>query len=46
VDAYDIGLTADGRARHDVFVDEKLHFNAEGYKYLAERVRPYLPTGK
>jgi lysophospholipase L1-like esterase len=46
VDAYDISLTAEGRARPELFVDDKLHFNAEGYKVLAERVRPYLPTGK
>jgi lysophospholipase L1-like esterase len=42
VDAYDISLEPDGRARPEVFVADKLHFNAEGYKLLADRVRPYL----
>jgi lysophospholipase L1-like esterase len=46
VDCYDISLTGDGRARPELFVADKLHFNAEGYKLLAERVRPYLPTAK
>ena len=46
VDAYDISLTADGRARPELFVTDMLHFNADGYKLLAERVRPYLPTAK
>jgi len=42
VDAYDMTLTPDGQAREELFVDDKLHFNAEGYKLLAERVRPFL----
>lgn len=42
VDAYDISLTPDGQARPELFIADKLHFNAEGYKLLAERVRPYL----
>jgi len=42
IDAYDISLDSSGQARHDLFVSDKLHFNAEGYKLLAERVRPYL----
>ncbi len=46
VDAYDISLTADGRARPELFVADMLHFNADGYKLLAERVRPYLPMTK
>jgi lysophospholipase L1-like esterase len=46
VDAYDISLNPDGRARTELFVADKLHFNALGYKVLAERVRPYLPTTK
>lgn len=44
VDAYDVSLNSQGQARHELFVADKLHFNAEGYKMLAERVRPYLPT--
>jgi lysophospholipase L1-like esterase len=46
VDAYDISLNSEGQARHELFVADKLHFNAEGYKLLAERVRPYMPTPK
>jgi lysophospholipase L1-like esterase len=42
VDAYDISLTADGRARPELFVKDRLHFAPEGYKLLAERVRPFL----
>lgn len=46
VDAYDISLTPDGRARPELFVADKLHFNGDGYKVLADRVRPYLPPVK
>ncbi len=42
VDAYDISLTSDGRARPELFVKDRLHFAPEGYKLLAERVRPFL----
>ena len=42
VDAYDISLTSDGRARPELFVKDRLHFGPEGYKLLAERVRPFL----
>jgi len=44
VDTYDMTLTPDGQAREELFVKDKLHFNAEGYKLLAERVRPVLPA--
>jgi lysophospholipase L1-like esterase len=43
VETYDMTLTPDGKAREELFVADKLHFNAEGYKLLAERVRPFLP---
>lgn len=43
IEAYDVPLGRDGRPRPELFVDDKLHFNAEGYKLLAARVRPYLP---
>ena len=46
VDAYDISLTTDGRGRPELFVADKLHFNAHGYKLLAEAVRPYLTAVK
>ncbi len=42
VDAYDISLTPQGQARPELFVKDRLHFSAEGYKLLAERVRPFL----
>ena len=42
VDAYDISLTPDGHARPELFVKDRLHFAPEGYKLLAERVRPFL----
>jgi lysophospholipase L1-like esterase len=42
VETYDISLTPDGRARPELFINDRLHFNAEGYKLLAERVRPFL----
>jgi lysophospholipase L1-like esterase len=43
VEDYDMVLGTDGKARPELFVEDKLHFNAEGYKLLVERVRPYLP---
>jgi lysophospholipase L1-like esterase len=39
----DISLGKDGKPRRDLFVSDGLHFNAAGYKLLAERVRPFLP---
>lgn len=42
LDAYDVSLTPTGEARPELFVEDRLHFNAEGYKLLAERVRPFL----
>jgi lysophospholipase L1-like esterase len=46
VDAYDVSLKPDGQARHDLFLADRLHFNADGYKLLAERVRPFLMMPK
>ena len=43
IDCWDIPLTKDGQAREELFVADKLHFNEEGYKLLAERVRPLMP---
>lgn len=42
IDTYDMVLGTDGRPRPELFVADKLHFNAEGYKLLVERVGPYL----
>jgi lysophospholipase L1-like esterase len=43
IDTYDTTVTPDGQPREELFVKDRLHFNAEGYKLLAERVRPHLP---
>jgi len=40
---YDIVLGPDGQPRPELFIADKQHLNAEGYKLLAERVRPFLP---
>jgi lysophospholipase L1-like esterase/dienelactone hydrolase len=42
LESYDLPLGADGKPRAELFVADKLHFNAEGYKLLAERVRPFV----
>jgi lysophospholipase L1-like esterase len=39
----DMVLGKDGKPRADLFVEDKLHLNADGYKLLVERVRPFLP---
>jgi lysophospholipase L1-like esterase len=45
VDCYNISLTPVGRARPELFVADRLHFNSDGYTLLADEVRPYLtPT--
>jgi len=42
IETYDTTLDANGQPRPELFVEDKLHFSAEGYKVLAERVRPFL----
>ncbi|MSU58402.1 MAG: hypothetical protein EXS35_09520 [Pedosphaera sp.] len=42
IETYEMVLGADGQPRAELFVADKLHFNAEGNKLLAERVRPHL----
>lgn len=44
IESYSISLDNQGQPRPELFVADKLHFNAEGYRLLAERVRPYLPS--
>jgi lysophospholipase L1-like esterase len=39
----DLVLDKDGKVRAELFQTDKLHFNAEGNKLMAERVRPFLP---
>jgi lysophospholipase L1-like esterase len=43
IETYTLPLGTDGQPRPELFVADKLHFSAEGYKLLAEAVRPYLP---
>jgi lysophospholipase L1-like esterase len=42
VDGYDMTIAPDGTARNELFVADQLHFNADGYKLLTGRVRPFL----
>ncbi len=43
IESYTMTLGPTGEPRPELFISDKLHFNAEGYKLLAERVRPWLP---
>jgi lysophospholipase L1-like esterase len=43
VETYDMSLDAEGQPRRELFVADQLHFNADGYRLLADRVRPFLP---
>ena len=43
IECSDMTPGSDGKPRADLFVADGLHFNAAGYKLLAERVRPFLP---
>lgn len=43
IECYDLSLGPDGQPRPELFLSDKLHFNAEGYKLLAAAVRPHLP---
>jgi lysophospholipase L1-like esterase len=38
----DMAQGADGKPRSELFLKDQLHFNADGYKLLADRVRPDL----
>lgn len=42
VETYDMTITPDGKAREELFRADRLHFNADGYKLLVDRVRPAL----
>lgn len=42
IETYDVPLGADGLPRAELFVADKLHFNAEGYKLFTARIRPQL----
>lgn len=43
LETYDLPLGTNGLPRAELFASDKLHFNAAGYKLLANRVRPVLP---
>lgn len=43
LETYPMVLGADGQPRPELFLKDNLHFNAAGYKLLAEQVRPVLP---
>jgi lysophospholipase L1-like esterase len=43
IETYSMSLGPDGHPRAELFVEDKLHFNAEGYQLLAELIRPHLP---
>lgn len=42
IDTYDVPIGSDGKPRAELFVADKLHFNAAGYRLFAERVRSAL----
>jgi lysophospholipase L1-like esterase len=42
IETYSLPLGKDGQPRPELFRTDKLHFNAEGYKLLAEYVRPFV----
>ncbi len=42
VDTYSVPIGADGQPRPELYMPDKLHFNAEGYKLLAARLRPVV----
>jgi lysophospholipase L1-like esterase len=42
IETYPLPLGPDGQPRPELFLADKLHFNAEGYKLLAESVRPFV----
>jgi lysophospholipase L1-like esterase len=42
IETYDMVLGTDGQPRAELFVEDKLHFNADGNKLLADRVRSHL----
>lgn len=42
VETYDLVLGPDGQPRAELFLPDRLHFNAAGYQLLAGRVRPFV----
>ena len=46
IETYDIVLGADGLPRADLFIADKLHFNAAGYQLLAAKARAFFAADK
>ena len=46
IDTRHLTLDATGKVRPELFVDDMLHFNEEGYKLFAAAVRPFVPKTK
>lgn len=44
IDVFPKMLGEDGQPKPDIFIADKLHMNAEGYKIWVEIVRPFLPA--
>lgn len=42
IDTYSVPIGTDGKPRAELFMADKLHFNAEGYKLLAACLRPFV----
>ena len=42
IETWDLPLGADGLPRPELFRKDQLHYNAAGYKLLADRVRPFV----
>jgi len=42
IETYSLPLGPDGEPRPELFLADKLHFNTEGYKLLAQWVRPFV----
>jgi lysophospholipase L1-like esterase len=42
IDCWDISITPDGKPREELFVNDRLHPNADGYNLLTARVREFL----
>ncbi len=46
IDTFDATMSGDGKPRKELFAQDQLHFNTEGYKILADRVRDHLGPEK
>ncbi len=42
IETYDLTVTPDGTPREELFIKDKLHPNEEGYKLMAQRIRPVV----